>query len=85
MVYHGHIRNYRSDTLNNCLIHRDAHLIQNLSFGYETMALDTAMYNQDFLKDMNAVLKDLDCDWLNGLPPDYSLSNELYLKGKCFK
>ncbi|KAJ6646290.1 Pathogen-related protein [Pseudolycoriella hygida] len=34
----------------------------------------------DFVKDMNAVLQHVDCEWLNGAPPDYTLSNELYLK-----
>ncbi|XP_037036859.1 pathogen-related protein-like [Bradysia coprophila] len=32
----------------------------------------------DYTKDMNAVLNHIDCKWLNGTPPDYSLSNKLY-------
>lgn len=36
----------------------------------------------DFLKDMNAVLKHVECKWLNGTPPDYSASNKLYSQGR---
>lgn len=35
----------------------------------------------DYLTDMNAVLKDVNCKWLNGTPPDYSLNNALYNQG----
>lgn len=38
----------------------------------------------DYLQDMNAVLQHFDCKWLNGTPPDYSLSNKLYFEGKSF-
>lgn len=44
--------------------------------------MESTQHCPDFVKDMNAVLKHHNCEWLNGTPPDYSLSNQLYLEGK---